>query len=199
MDQSWAPPPWPNPGSVTEMANTKKTKRKGQDEKSIDSPSQSESETDMNQGNGDLVIEVDDLSHLHTKCDDPMEKLQALNEAASHLPSVPISTSLLVSPMESPVQTVSTPVQAENNTNLAKLPVTDVAVDVDSQMEIMGADAVANGLIDYLTDLSIDSVKVQVSGSPDNSDNYASGDIDKENESNEKDLIKISRDGVDSH
>ena len=63
------------------MANTKLTKRKEEgNTQQVESGSDSESELPQNQGNGDLV--VDDLSHVHNKCDDLMAQLKALNQAA---------------------------------------------------------------------------------------------------------------------
>ena len=63
------------------MANTKLTRRKEEgDTQQVESDSDSESELPQNQGNGDQV--VDDLSHVHDKCDDLMAQLKALNQAA---------------------------------------------------------------------------------------------------------------------
>ena len=45
----------------------------------VESSSDSEHELPQNQGNGDLV---NDLYHVHDKCDDLMAKLRALNQAA---------------------------------------------------------------------------------------------------------------------
>ena len=60
------------------MANTKLTKRKEEEStQQIESDSDSEAELPQNQGNGYLV--VDNLSHVHNKCDDLMAKLKALN------------------------------------------------------------------------------------------------------------------------
>ena len=75
------------------MANTKLTKRKEEgDTQQVKPDSDSESELPQNQGNGDLV--VDDLSHVHNKCDDLMAKLKALNQAVEDMPMASvISTS----------------------------------------------------------------------------------------------------------
>ena len=60
------------------MANTKLTKRKEEgDTQKVKSDSDLASELPQNQGNGDLV--VDDLSHVHERCDDLMVKLRVLN------------------------------------------------------------------------------------------------------------------------
>ena len=79
------------------MANTKLTKRKEVgDTQQVKSGSDSESELPQNQGNGDLV---DDLSHVHDKCDNLMAKLKALNQAAVNMPTASVvSTSPFVIP-----------------------------------------------------------------------------------------------------
>ena len=66
------------------MANTKLTKRKEEGE-TQQVKSDSYSELPQNQGNDDLV--VDDLSHVHNKCDDLMAKLKALNQVAEDMPT----------------------------------------------------------------------------------------------------------------
>ena len=85
------------------MANTKLTKRKEEGStQQVESVSGSESELSQNQGNGDLVM--DNLSHVHNKCDDLMEKLKALNQAAVDIPTVSaVSTSPFVTPIITPV------------------------------------------------------------------------------------------------
>ena len=72
------------------MANTKQTKRKQEgNAQQVESGSDSESKLPQNQGNGDLVNDssVDDLSHVHERCDDLMAKLKALNQEAVNMPT----------------------------------------------------------------------------------------------------------------
>ena len=70
------------------MANTKLTKRKEEgDAQPDESGSDSDCELPQNQGNGDLVDDPYDLSHVHDKCDSLMAKLKALNQAAVNLPT----------------------------------------------------------------------------------------------------------------
>ena len=118
------------------MANTKLTKRKEEgDTQQVKFDSDSESELPQNQGNGDLV--VNDLSHVHNKCEDLMAKLKALNQAAEnmHMASV-VSILPFVTPIITPVHD-STEVRSSEAENLSKVAVT--------------ADAISEGLIDYLT------------------------------------------------
>ena len=78
---------------------------------------------------------VDDLSHVHNKCDDLMVKLKALNQAAEDMPMASVvSTSPFVTLIITPVHD-STEVRGSENLN--KVAVT--------------ADAVSEGLIEYLT------------------------------------------------
>ena len=123
------------------MANTKLTKRKEErDTQQIKSDSNSESELPQNQGNGDLV--VDDLSHVHNKCDNLMAKLKALNQVAEDMPMASVvSTSPFVTPIVTPVHNST---EVRGSENLSKVAVT--------------ADAVSEGLINYLTN----SVVVEV-------------------------------------
>ena len=118
------------------MANTKLTKRKEEgDTQQVESDSYSESELPQNQGNGDLV--VDDLSHVHNKCDDLMAKLKALNQVAEDMPMASVvSTSPFVTTVITPVHdsTDSTVKGSENLSEVAAM-----------------ADAVSEGLINYLT------------------------------------------------
>ena len=116
------------------MANTKLTKRKEEgNTQQGESGSDSESELPQNQGNGDLVM--DDLSHVHNKCDDLMAKLKALNQAAENIPTASVvSTSPFVTPIVTPVHTESTE-----------------AVDKDLSEVAATADAVSENLINYLT------------------------------------------------
>ena len=118
------------------MANTKLTKRKEEgDTQQVKPDSDSESELPQNQGNGDLV--VDDLSHVHNKCDDLMAKLKALNQAAEDMPTASVVSTLpFVTLIITPVHD-STEVRGSEAENLSKVAVT--------------ADAVSEGLIDYLT------------------------------------------------
>ena len=80
------------------MANTNLTKRKEEgDTQQVKPNSDSESELPHNQGNGDLV---DDLSHVHNKCDDLMAKLKTLNQAVEDMPMASVvSTSPFVTPI----------------------------------------------------------------------------------------------------
>ena len=90
------------------MANTKLTKKKESgDTGKVESSTDSEPELPRNQGNGDLV---DDLSHVHDKCDNIMAKLRVLNQAAADMPTAfaVISTSPFVLPVITPVQIEST-------------------------------------------------------------------------------------------
>ena len=116
------------------MANTKLTKRKEDGSMwQVKSDTDSEPELPQNQGNGDLV--VDDLSHVHNKCDDLMAKLKALNQAAVDMPTASVVSTLhFVTP-------VITPVQVEN---------TEV-VDKDLSKVVAMADALSENLISYLT------------------------------------------------
>ena len=116
------------------MANTMLTKRKEEgDMQQVKSDSDSESELPQNQGNGNLV--VDDLSHVHNKCDDLMAKLKALNQAAEDMPTASVVSTLpFVTPIITPVHD-RTEVRGSENLN-------EVAVT---------ADAISEGLIDYLT------------------------------------------------
>ena len=127
------------------MVNTKLTKRKeeGKTQK-VKSDSDSESELTQNQGNGDLV--VDDLSHVHNKCDDLMAKLKALNQAAEDMPTVlAVSTSPFIMPIVTPVHD-STDSTVKISENISKVAVT--------------ADAVSEDLINYLTNPIITVVEV---------------------------------------
>ena len=84
------------------MANTKLTKRKEEGStQQVESDSDSEAELPQNQGNGDLV---DNLSHVHNKCDDLMVKPKALNQAAEDIPTASVVSNLpFVTPIISPV------------------------------------------------------------------------------------------------
>ena len=116
------------------MANTKLTKRKEEgDTQQVESDSDSESELPQNQGNGDLV--VDDLSHVHNKHDDLMAKLKALNQAAEDMPTASVVSTLpFVTLIITPVHDS---IEVRGSENLSKVAVT--------------ADAISQGLIDYLT------------------------------------------------
>ena len=92
------------------MANTKLTKRKEEgDTQQVESDSNSESELPQNQGNGDLV--VDDLSHVHNKCDDLMAQLKALNQAAGETELAaeisPFVTPELITPVITSIQEIT--------------------------------------------------------------------------------------------
>ena len=129
------------------MANTKLTKRKEEgDTQQVESDSDSESELPQNQGNGDLV--VDDLSHVHNKCDDLMAKLKALNQVADDMPMAPVvSTSPFIMLIITPVHdsTDSTDSTVRISENLSEVAVT--------------ADAVSENLINYLTNPIVEVVE----------------------------------------
>ena len=117
------------------MANTKLTKRKEEgDAQPDESGSDSDSELPQNQGNGDLVDDSYDLSHVHDKCDSLMAKLRALNQAAVNLPTASVvSTSPFVSLIITPIHPdMSTKVQTE-------------------KLEEVATDAVSDELTNYLT------------------------------------------------
>ena len=129
------------------MANTKLTKRKEErSTQQVESDSDSESELSQNQGNGDLVM--DNLSHVHNKCDDLMVKLKALNQAAVDIPMVSaVSTLPFVTPIITPVHN-STEVRGSEVENLSEVVAT--------------ADAVSKNLISYLTGDQVDTNPVTV-------------------------------------
>ena len=82
-----------------------------------------------------VILVVDDLSHVHNKCDDLMAKLKALNQAAEDTPMASVvSTSPFVTPIITPVHDST---EVRGSENLSKVAVT--------------ADAVSEGLIEYLT------------------------------------------------
>ena len=71
----------------------------------MDSDSESEPELPLNQGNGDMVEESDELAHIHEKCDNLMAHLKALNQAAVNMSTASaVSTSPFVTPVIMPVQ-----------------------------------------------------------------------------------------------
>ena len=115
---------------------TKLTKRKEEgDTQQVKPDSDSKSELPQNQGNDDLV--VDDLSHVHNKCDDFVAKLKALNQVVEDMPMASVvSTSPFVTPVVTPVHD-STDSTVRSSENLSKVAVT--------------ADAISEGLINYLT------------------------------------------------
>ena len=127
------------------MANTKLTKRKEEGEtQQVESDSDSESELPQNQGNGDLV--VDNLSHVHNKCDDLMAKLKALNQVAENMSMASaVSTSTFIMLIITPVHD-STDNTVKVSENLSKVAVT--------------ADAVSEDLINYLTNPIVKVVEV---------------------------------------
>ena len=120
------------------MANTKITKRKhSANTMQVDSDSDSEPELPLNQGNGDMVEESDELAHIHEKCDNLMAHLKALNQAAVNISTAStVSTSPFVTPIVTPVQG-----NIEVGTISSKC-LSEVATT---------ADAVSEGLINYLT------------------------------------------------
>ena len=86
------------------MANTKITKRKhGANTAQVDSDSDLEPELPLNQGNGDMVEESDELAY--DKCDNLMAQLKALNQAAVNISTASaVSTSPFVTLIETPMQ-----------------------------------------------------------------------------------------------
>ena len=121
------------------MANTKLTKRKNcANTMQMDSDSDSEPELPLNQGNGDMVEESDELAHIHEKCDNLMAHLKALNQAAVNMSTASaVSTSPFVTPVIMPVQG-----NIEVGTISSKFCPSEVTVT---------ADAVSESLINYLT------------------------------------------------
>ena len=118
------------------MANTKLTKRKEEgDTQQVKSDSDSESELPQNQGNGDLV--VDDFSHVHNKCDDLMAKLKALNQAMEDMPMASVVSTLPI------IMLIITPVHDSTDSTVRGFEnLSEMAVTVD---------AISEGLISYLT------------------------------------------------
>ena len=121
------------------MANTKLTKRKNSaNTMQTDSDSDLEPKLPLNQGNGDMVEESDELAHIHEKCDNLMAHLKALNQAAVNMSTASaVSTSPFVTPVIMPVQG-----NIEVGTISSKFCSSEVA---------MTADAVSESLINYLT------------------------------------------------
>ena len=103
----------------------------------MDSDSDSEPELPLNQGNGDMVEELDEPAHIHEKCDNLMAQLKALNQAAVNMSTASaVSTSPFVTPIITPVQG-----NVEVGTISSKC-LSEVATT---------ADAVSESLIKYLT------------------------------------------------
>ena len=103
-----------------------------------DSDSDSEPELPLNQGNGDMVEESDELAHIHEKCDNLMAQLKALNQVAVNMTAASaVSTSPFVTPVIMPVQG-----NIEVGTTSSKFCPSEVATT---------ADAVSESLINYLT------------------------------------------------
>ena len=121
------------------MANTKLTKRKNfANTMQTDSDSDLEPKLPLNQGNGDLVEESDELAHIHEKCDNLMAQLKALNQAAVNMTAASaVHTSPFVTPVIMPVQG-----NIEVGTTSSKFYPSEVATT---------ADAVSESLINYLT------------------------------------------------
>ena len=121
------------------MANTKLTKRKNcANTTQMDSDSDSEPELPLNQGNGDMVEESDELAYVHEKCDNLMAQLKALNQVAVNMTTASaVSTSPFVTPVIMPVQG-----NIEVGTTSSKFCPSEVATT---------ADAVSESLIKYLT------------------------------------------------
>ena len=120
------------------MANTKITKRKhNADTVQTDSDSDSEPELPLNQGNGDMVEESDELAHIHEKCDNLMAQLKALNQAAANISTASaVSTSPFVTPIVTLVQ--------------GNIEVGTVSSKCLSEVAAT-ADAVSESLVNYLT------------------------------------------------
>ena len=121
------------------MVNTKLTKRKNcVNTTQTDSDSDSEPELPLNQGNGNMVEESDELAYVHEKCDNLMAQLKALNQAAVNMTAASaVSTSPFVTPVIMPVQG-----NIEVRTTSSKFCPSEVATT---------ADAVSESLINYLT------------------------------------------------
>ena len=91
---------------------------------------------------------MDDLSHVHNKCDDLMAKLKALNQAAADMSTASVvSTSPFVTLIITPVHE-STEVRGSEVENLSEVAAT--------------ADAVSENLINYLTGEQVDTNSVVV-------------------------------------
>ena len=120
------------------MANTKITKRKhSANTAQVDSDSDLEPELPLNQGNGDMVEESDELAHIHEKCDNLMAQLKALNQAAVNMSTASaVSTSPFVTPIVMPVQ--------------GNIEVGTVSSKCLSEVATT-ADAVSESLVNYLT------------------------------------------------
>ena len=120
------------------MANTKITKRKhSADTAQVDSDSDSEPKLPLNQGNGDMVEESDELAHIHEKYDNLMAQLKALNQAAVNISTASaVSTSPFVTPIVMPVQ--------------GNIEVGTISSKCLSEVATM-ADAVSESLVNYLT------------------------------------------------
>ena len=104
----------------------------------MDSDSDSEPELPLNQGNGDMVEESDELAYVHEKCDNLMAQLKALNQVAVNMTAASaVSTSPFVTPVIMPVQG-----NIEVRTTSSKFCPSEVATT---------ADAVSESLINYLT------------------------------------------------
>ena len=104
----------------------------------MDSDSDSEPKLPLNQGNGDMVEESDELAYVHEKCDNLMAQLKALNQAAVNMTAASaVSTSPFVTPVIMPVQG-----NIEVRTTSSKFCPSEVATT---------ADAVSESLINYLT------------------------------------------------
>ena len=151
------------------MANTKLTKRKEEGStQQVESDSDSEAELPQNQGNAHLV---DDLSHVHNKCDDLMVKLKALNQAAEDIPTASVVSTLpFVTLIITPVHD-STEVRGPEVENLSEVAAT--------------ADAVSENLISYLTGDQVDTNSVVVETNTDlGVENLGGGSqfVNKENE-----------------
>ena len=102
------------------------------------SDSDSEPELPLNQGNGDMVEELEELANVHEKCDNLMAQLKALNQAAVNITTASaVSTSPFVTPIIMPVQG-----HIEVGTTSSEFCPSEVTTT---------ADAVSESLINYLT------------------------------------------------
>ena len=121
-----------------QMANTKLTKRKTcGNTMQMGSDSDLEPELPLNQGNGDMVEESEELAHVQ-KCDNLMAQLKALNRAAVNMTTASaVSTSPFVTPVIMPVQG-----DIEVGTTSSEFCPSEVATT---------ADAVSESFINYLT------------------------------------------------
>ena len=116
------------------MPNTKVMKRKDVERESPPHPNSSDDELPPNVGNGDLVEE---LVHVHEKCDDLMAQLKALNQAAGETESAveisPFVTPELITPVVTPRQEKAQATNAVSQ-NLECYPTQNVVVETNTDL-----------------------------------------------------------------